>query len=190
MADLTHIENLVERAKARLIGLFKGKPHVEDLVDVLVSQIQIAEDTAWSLVVERTLDQATGVNLDQYGTLLDEPRNGLEDDDYRRVLRARVAADDSDGEGDVILDVVSRLTDSDNVRLTEAYPHTIMVSVVVDAPLTDDARERTARMTQSAVMAGVNLCGLVEGVRPYFGFDDDPEASGFDVGIWAECMED
>lgn len=114
------IPDHVARSLANLLSQFQGKQIVEDCLSILVSPCQDLEDTLYDLVVLRALDAAEGAQLDQYGVVVGANRRGLSDDDYRRYIRVRIMANRSNGQGDVILDVVSFIVDSEPV---EYYLH-------------------------------------------------------------------
>jgi len=63
----------------------------------LINPIQAVEEGFQDLLTERAIDTAFGAQLDQLGVIVNQPRDGLSDDDYRRFIRARVAANRSSG---------------------------------------------------------------------------------------------
>lgn len=89
------ITDHVARALALLPEQFR-RANNEALLTSWIEEFQAIEDALWA-VLEATLDTATGARLDQFATLLGEPRLGLDDEPLRLVLRARIVANRSLG---------------------------------------------------------------------------------------------
>lgn len=77
--------------------------NITKFLRAVLVQCQNFEDTVLALLLQRVIDNAVGAQLDLLGKLAGQARNGLEDVDYRRYIRARVAAHNSDG---LISDVI------------------------------------------------------------------------------------
>jgi len=71
--------------------------NIEKLIAVFMEPVQDVENAIAQLLIQRTLDTAEGVQLDVIGAVVDQPRNGLSDDDFRRYCRARIAVHRSNG---------------------------------------------------------------------------------------------
>lgn len=69
----------------------------EKLLTELVTPMQTVEDTLRALFTERRVDTAVGAQLEVLGRIVGQPRNGADDDTYRRYIRARIAANKSNG---------------------------------------------------------------------------------------------
>lgn len=77
--------------------------NITKLLRALVGPFQKLEDTIQTLLVQRNVNLAIGVQLDQLGKLVGEPRDGVTDDEvYRRYVRARIAVNKSDGQPETI----------------------------------------------------------------------------------------
>jgi hypothetical protein len=115
MADETidHVAGAIGRLREQ----FKDKPNIVALLSALVRPSQAIENTLQDMLVFRTVDRATGVNLDRLGKIVGQPRNGLVDDDYRRYIRARIAANRSRGTVNDILKVARLIVYSDDASL-------------------------------------------------------------------------
>jgi hypothetical protein len=103
--SLAPITDHSDRAKALLLSQFLKSPALRDLVGALNDEVQLVEDVSQGLCNEVFLSTAEGVQLDDiYGRLINLLRGFLtDDDDYRRILGARVKADLSNGEVETIL---------------------------------------------------------------------------------------
>jgi hypothetical protein len=93
-------ENLEHIAQGldRLIQQYKGKPRIEELLRIYLTQIQELETALSDLHTERTVDTAIGTFLDRIGKIVGQERQGLSDTDYRLFIKGRIAANRSSGE--------------------------------------------------------------------------------------------
>lgn len=80
-----------------LIEQYKEKPRLAELLCIWLDQVQDLENAAWRCATERSVDTAIGAQLDQIGVIVGQPRLGLDDEDYRPLIRARVLANRSEG---------------------------------------------------------------------------------------------
>lgn len=128
---ITQITDHVSRARARLKEQFKDKTNYIAFLDCLTAPAQDIENALWELLVERSIDAAEGVQLDNIGTIVGQLRNGDSDADYRPKLRARIAANTSNG---TMFDLikVAKLVVNDSavsVVLEPQYPAAIVVNI-------------------------------------------------------------
>lgn len=147
---------------------------------------QVAEDLLWQLTEDRTLDAASGAQLDQWAGWVGEARQGLTDDDLRRFVRARFLAALCDGTAGKVGAVWSLLSGTDAVRLVDSGTAAARAVCFREVPFGDVVRRRTARVMAGVKPAGVAL-SLVEALPAglYFGWDGDPDAAGWNVGGFA-----
>lgn len=106
-APLAKEEEHVLQARARVIAQYVEKPRLDALICIFIDQVQLIEDALWQLQTMRTIEAAEGVQLDGIGDIVGQERQGLSDDDYRPLLRARVQANRSEGTGPDIIAVAS-----------------------------------------------------------------------------------
>jgi hypothetical protein len=71
--------------------------NIEKLLAILISPAQDIENALQQLRHYRFVDTATDAQLDIIGRIVGQARLGLADDDYRRYIRARIAANNSTG---------------------------------------------------------------------------------------------
>lgn len=72
--------------------------NIKQFVRVLIQPFADFELAAQQVLTQRSVDNAIGAQLDVLGRLVGQPRNGVTDDAlYRRYVRARIAANVSDG---------------------------------------------------------------------------------------------
>lgn len=67
------------------------------LVTALVGQVQVLEDLALAVLLQKFIDNATGVQLNKIGRKVGQARNGADDATYRRYIRARIWTNRSRG---------------------------------------------------------------------------------------------
>lgn len=94
---IEHITDHSDRAVALLLSQYQGKPLMEGFVRAFLDEVQEYEDELWTLVGLLDIDRATGIDLDRIGRIVVQPRSSESDDAYRRLLRARIAANRSSG---------------------------------------------------------------------------------------------
>jgi hypothetical protein len=71
--------------------------NIKKLIRALVTPFQDLEDTMQQMLTERTVDTAIGAQLDAVGKMVGCARGGLDDDTYRRHIRAQIMTNKSDG---------------------------------------------------------------------------------------------
>jgi hypothetical protein len=185
MSEPTLVADHVDRALGNLTHEFDDAENVKAIVRAFVDEVQVAEELVLSLITERYISSAIGAQLDQYGALVGEPRNGLSDAQYRLFIQARIATNMSEGEIEVLISVLKTITGADSVKVMQAYPASLRAQYTVQGALSASLRTRIFNQLLSVTPAGVSLV-VVEAEAASFGFDDDPDALGFDLGAWAE----
>ena len=183
----THVANVVATAISRLPQEFQ-KDVIKRFITSLLTEAQNTEDVVYELVELRMLGTAANADLDAYGTLVGEAREGLGDEEYRKVLRVKILSNRSNGQTETLISIVSRLTGSEDVRIIDVYPAGIEVCFTIDPPLTAAQRRRLYRFVHRSKSAGVRLDGIVEGRVGYFGFAKNPNSLGFDQGRYGSLI--
>lgn len=184
--QFVHIPDHKARAVAMLLSQFQDKPRIVALVEALAEGVQLQEDDTFSLIVSRTLKASAGALLDQWGTLVGEPRGGFEDIDYRRFIDARMLANRSEGTLDHLIAVLALATGAP-VKSDELSPMTIVLRAFTPAPMSSPVRERVRRLMFD-IKTGGRALELVEAPAGYFGFRADPSAEGYSRGVWARLI--
>jgi len=106
----------------RLLGRhyeqFKDKPKLNALVqNVIAFQLQDIEDALQTMLTLPSIDDSFGAQLDLLGRLIGQDRGGVDDDTYRLYLRARIAANRSDGTPEALFRVFTALFGIDTTML-------------------------------------------------------------------------
>lgn len=174
---LTHVAEAV----ANLISQFEGKQRIETLVSIFVGQIQELEDAFSDILTETTIDNSVGVNLDNIGLIVGEPRAGRNDTQYRIAIKARIGLNTSGGTIENIISIVISVANAVvTVEIIEYFPASFTARIIepIDPAVTDT--DRIAEFIKGGRPAGVN--GHLEfAVAGAFQFDG-PAGSGFDEG--------
>jgi hypothetical protein len=153
---------------------------------------QMVEDDTQALALSSTLASATGRLLDTWGEMVGEPREGLDDNAYRRFIRARGMLHLSQGRATDLYAVWCALwlVDGRAGRVAEMNNHAPrlfeLIAWLPSAPPVQEQR-RAARLMREGTPIGMNLhLVLVAGSR-WFGYADHDEhehsaALGYDAG--------
>jgi len=140
------------------------------------------EDALIGLASDALFDVATGITLELYGAVIGEVRSGLDDATYRRIIGARVLANQSQGTTDEMIKTLLLLAgDGAEVNHQNLYPASAQFTVITNDPPGSQYLARVGIIMRLAKPAGVSIGG-VWAVRVYFGFDADPEALGYNQG--------
>lgn len=158
------------------------KPNLDAVVQAFADQVQDLEDAAYSLIMGRAIQYATGATLERIGDELNLPRpiTGLaatDDGAYRALLFGQIVVHTSHGEPESVLQLL-RLLGATAVVLREVYPAAIDLDYTGDLLTTDPD---TIRLLEQAT-APVRLMVSQRPAGSPFGFDGDPEALGFGQG--------
>ena len=117
--------------------------------------LQVLEDLMLDLQVGTTIATAEGVNLEQWGDYINEPRLSLEDPEYRQVLRGKIRALKSGGNLIEILAVFKVLLGADFGLYTTAFPAAYTVTAAPrNESLTQAMTERVVRIMDLMRTAG------------------------------------
>ncbi len=159
------------------------KPTWRALVTSAAGQFQAIEDAAIAIIVQRSLANAVGAQLDQLGKRVRQPREGRGDADYKRVIGAKVAVNTSQGmREDLIL--VARLALLDptvRVALQATTDPAAVAVMTLEGLVSHAASTDVVTFAQRAAQAGVRV--IVESwsapVAEMFRLDDDTPGAGF-----------
>ncbi len=150
--------------------------------------LQMLEDDLFNILTGSLFDTAGGIMLDRWGAIVNEPRGGLSDTEYRSFIRARILTSVCGGTGDEYITIYNLITAPNlGVRLVAKFPACFVITVLRDGPMRDEVARRVTRMMEDAKADGIGM-GLQEAVLSHFGFEDDPLAAGFNRGLLARRL--
>jgi hypothetical protein len=111
----------VATALERIYKQFERGQHWRDLAELIGECFQDVEDLLHEVSVNRYRSTAVGVQLDDIGELVGQPRGSLTDDElYRVAILVEAAAMVSSGTLPEVIDVVRSI--GTNYSVTELYP--------------------------------------------------------------------
>lgn len=153
------IDDHVDQAKERAVWQYKGKSNWDALHEIHVQRIQILEDLNSRLLVEQSLSNAVGVQLDLFGADYGLSRNGASDEDFRVEIKTKLNLLRSSGQVNVLLFNLQRLVDGRQVSLQQVFPLTLLMWIFVDdfGDITSEEAARINAAMQEIKAAGVGL---------------------------------
>lgn len=141
--------DLVTEGLDRLSSQFQESPVITELLKAFLESIRDTEDGLLQLLSERGISTAIGVQLDLIGKIVNEPRMGRGDEDYRQALYIRIFINNSEGTPNEILQALRISTQATRTDYWEHHPasfHLLSNGSVNDA---------TAKAMKMAAPAGV-----------------------------------
>lgn len=170
----------VELARSRVPAYLRDLPRYGELLDALARPCQLLEDAALAVYAQRALDAAEGAQLDQLGALVKEPRAGLSDVAYRRRIRARIAADNSQGLTEDLIRVARLIVYDPAATITTEQQDVATEIVRIGAIATDDATAADLiSFARTTVSAGVRVIAESSPAAPAATFTFDTGGLGF-----------
>lgn len=183
-----------EAALARLLSQFSQSTRLRSLICALADQADPVEQNLWDVRAYRSIDTATGVQLDALGYLLGLDRGNEGDADYRRFLRAKVLANNSAGHADTLIQILELLDNGyapTEINLREDFPAVAVLHCLVASG--DNALgEYFVRFLRQAKAVGTRVILHFEEDGPtLFQWDDgaNPPGSGWGAGLWARAVD-
>lgn len=175
----------------RLAQYIRGKERMESIIAVVRQQTDELRTVFAQLKNDRYTAGAFGAQLDVLGGIVGQPRNGLDDDAYRRHISARILLNRSSGTVEEIYQIIALVSPAGTTFTLEDFPPASFLFSITDlpGPLADaeETAEQLARTLTEARAAGVGA-NLLFSVAPFSGvmqFDDGP---GLDVGRLAGVL--
>lgn len=164
VADIAGTVDHVAVAISRLPVQFR-KPKIERLLTAIIRPIQTVENAFQQLLTQRTIDTAVGAQLDAIGLIVNEPRNGLGDDEYRRLVRARVATSRSRGTVEDLLQIVRLVVDDQAATIEVRQAGVAAVTILVVEQVPEAVADILGGFLREAKSGGVKIV-LETGAQP------------------------
>lgn len=177
---LARIHDHAEQALSDLAGQFIDSTQLRGVLRAAAERIQTLEDIAQDMLLQRTIDNAVGAQLDVIGQLVGQLRLGGEGDAlYRVKLRAAMLRNKSQGDADQVIAVALVVASSSSASLWTSYPAGIGLSVLVASALSADEQTALQEFVLATKAGAIELVGLAYHTSKVFGFSEDPDP---DVG--------
>jgi hypothetical protein len=177
--DITPI-NHIEDGTSKVISQYRGKPKFLLRLACYLNQIQHAEDQLALIHEAFRPDTAVGFRLDWIGRKVGQPRVGASDDVFRLYIKARIAANRSQG----------KIQDQESIAgllLVNWDYQELPLSITLETSDALTLEQATAiwQLLQLAAPAGVPVHLVIGDETPDFVFDgvadDHTLAGGFDT---------
>jgi hypothetical protein len=156
--------------------------NLRNFLAALVSPLQEVEDAMLAILEQRSIDLAVGVQLDALGKLVGQPRLGLDDETYRRYVRARVATNRSDGNIEDVIKVSNLVVfDPDAyLEIVPEYPAALTLRVS-GVEMSDELATVLISFLRDVVSAGVRILLEHHGndLDEMFAFEGEDPGLGF-----------
>jgi hypothetical protein len=111
----------IEQGLARNID-FLDKDNFNKLVQLFLEQVQEIEVATLSIADQKNINTAIGVWLDYIGKIVGEARKSRTDTEYRAALLLKIAANNSDGTPNVIIDITKQYSGASNSKIIQYFP--------------------------------------------------------------------
>jgi len=181
MTDILKIIDHTVRALNRSTSPFRGKPRHEAFISAVVKQIQELEDALHDMIDARALANAVGKQLDNIGTLVDQARQGYDDDFYRILLYVKIGQNTSQGGGEKLISIYKLLTGASVVHYQDLGGGS--VSLGSDVPLEPGLINFVYDNMEKVAAGGVRVDALTcfDPVKPFrfSGPNTDVPSAGF-----------
>lgn len=127
----TKITDHEERAAARLVAQYKGRPRIEALVRAHAKIVQGLEDAGFAFYEKLALATASGDQLDRLGGIVGQQREGRSDGDYRVWISARLALNAGSGTVPELADLLAAIAPAGaTVRVEPYFPAGVRASIL------------------------------------------------------------
>lgn len=183
-AHLQHLQAALNRLAAFLRdGAGNVKPNVTKYLSTIINtQHQSLEDALIQVGFYRLLDQAFGVQLDNIGEIVQQPRSGQSDAVYLTYLKAKIRVNRSSGSIPDLIGIVS-LVNASPIVITEHYPAGF--NLELDGQIDQDTANALGAFIHTAKSAGVRGIFIYMLCDPSSVFELDSTTQGLDQGLLA-----
>lgn len=121
------MKNYTEDALSKLVNQFYNSERLKTVLKILVSELDDIYTKAQSIKFDRFIKTAEGKQLDGIGDIVNEPRQGDNDDDYRYRLLLRIFINTAAGTPPSLLKALSFATEPTDMQYIEVYPATVIL---------------------------------------------------------------
>lgn len=163
--------------------------NIETLLAALVNPAQTLVDTFTHFLAERFVDTAVGAQLEIIGRIVGQGREGLIDADYRRYIRARIVANNSNGTIDNILVVASLVVYDVGVSyIIDNQGSAAVVLRLTNKAVPDNVANILVRFLRVTGAAGVRVILEYSPLAPSTWFTWDTVGLGWDNGKFINAI--
>jgi len=177
----THIADAEERS----VWQYKNKSEWDALTEIHAERIQVLENVLQQILIERSLSNSVGVQLDRFGADYKIFREGENDDDFRLRIRVEINVIRSFGEVNSLIFNLARLAFPRDVSLKQIFPLLILMRVFVTdfGEISDEKLIMADKTMQAVKAAGVGLEVGLQLIGNAFIVSDNPLGGAAGEGI-------
>lgn len=173
---ITEITTHENDALNRLITQYSDSTNLQELIKVYTSQIQELETVFFDLLNNRTINNSSGQQLDNVGTLIDQDRLGYDDTTYLGLIYNKISQINSEGTIEELLSIFNILMNADKINLSEPSVAHINIYAINSSPLISN--DDIIIAINNSKPTGISV-DLINVQTDYFGFQNDSQALGF-----------
>lgn len=173
---ITEITTHENDALNRLITQYSDSTNLQELIKVYTSQIQELETVFFDLLNNRTINNSSGQQLDNVGTLIDQDRLGYDDTTYLGLIYNKISQINSEGTIENLLSIFNILMNADKINLSEPSVAHINMHAINSSPLISN--DDIIIAINNSKPTGISV-DLINVQTDYFGFQNDSQALGF-----------
>lgn len=172
-------------AKSRLTNQFSEAPRITALTEAMITPVQDVEELADDVKNLRWIATASGKQLDGCGYIVGEPRQGRDDEEYRKWILFRIFVNTSNATPEDLMHGLRFLTDPDDVQYMEQYPATAIL--FTDGPNVPENIQPVMQGLSPAAIADVPVM-VTFAHAPPFRFSKEPPAGELFVNNDADYL--
>lgn len=146
------------KAESRVITQYRESTNLLDMNGVYLNQSQELEQVFQDLINKRSINTATGINLDNIGEIVGQSRQVedqvLTDDDYRKFIKARIVRNYTTSTIEEVIASVIFILDAPQVQVVEGGAQ---ISVGIGKILTPEEVNLVTNLGIVPKTAGVSI---------------------------------
>jgi len=129
--SLTKIDNYDELARLRMLQQFKQNcaPELDKLLQIFIAEDQEIEDVLFQLLLERTVNNSAGVQLDIIGSIVGIDREGRTDSEYRSSILVQIGVNNTGGQEAAITALLNDLVSPTTIDIQETFPAGLDIAI-------------------------------------------------------------
>ena len=121
------------------------------------------------------MSTSIGTQLDNFGTIVDQDRLGLDDSTYRALITVKIAEINSQGTAEDLIQIFSIFMNADEIIFGDSFPAAFTLIAVNPSPIADISLVSQAITKAKSPGVGFSLISTPSG---YMGFVGDTDGLG------------
>jgi hypothetical protein len=178
MSEINNIDyrpDVSDEIREDLPNFYSGD-RMDAFIQAISSGFQTLHDDIFAVWTGTSLQSARGKALESWGDWVGEPKRELTETQYRRIIRAKIAARNTDGNAPDLKSVYQTALDASDVLRIGAYPAGVALTAIVEEMPGDHYSDRVRKIANIAKPTGVSI-KLKVAFSDYFAFGDDLEGN-------------